>query len=104
MPRKKPVLEKDVEQYLRDAVRSVGGEAYKFTSPNRRSVPDRVCVFPQSDGTVRIVFVECKRPGSTWTEKQKRERDRLLRLGCEVELCDDFTVADEIVSLYGDDV
>lgn len=101
---KKKILERDVELYLRDQVRSVGGEAYKFTSPNRRSVPDRVCVFPHYDsGHSIIVFVECKAPGKTWTEKQARERDRLLLMGAKVELCDSTERADYIVETYRGD-
>lgn len=48
------------------------GIAYKFTSPGRRAVPDRICVVPG-----HCFFVECKATGKDLTESQTRERDRL---------------------------
>lgn len=36
------MLEKDIEAHLTKKVKVAGGVAYKFTSPQRRSVPDRL--------------------------------------------------------------
>lgn len=36
------MLEKKVEEHLCKRVKELGGIAYKFTSPQRRSVPDRL--------------------------------------------------------------
>jgi hypothetical protein len=69
-----------VEEYLRNQVKKIGGIAYKFTSPMRRSVPDRICVFPGDN----IWFVECKAPGKKPTQAQYREMARLIKLGCKV--------------------
>ncbi|MCW3641505.1 PDDEXK family nuclease, partial [Burkholderia cenocepacia] len=63
------MLEKTVETYLVDRVRAAGGDAYKFSSPARVSVPDRIVVFPPA----RIYFVELKRPGGKLTRGQERE-------------------------------
>jgi hypothetical protein len=63
------MLESDLEKKLRAEVKARGGECYKFTSPGRRRVPDRMCVFP---GNV-IVFVEVKRPKKEPTDEQWRE-------------------------------
>lgn len=67
------MLERTVEAYLVKKVKEAGGIAYKFTSPQRRSVPDRICLFPGG----RIVFVEVKAPGKKPTSLQAREHVRL---------------------------
>ncbi|MCW3649139.1 VRR-NUC domain-containing protein, partial [Burkholderia cenocepacia] len=78
------MLEKTVETYLVDRVRAAGGDAYKFSSPARVSVPDRIVVFPPA----RIYFVELKRPGGKLTRGQEREHARLRALGCDVRTLD----------------
>ena len=77
--------EKTVERELVKRVKEEGGIAYKFTSPNRRSVPDRLCLLPGG----KILFVECKRPGAKVTQLQAREHERLRALGFEVVVVDD---------------
>ena len=62
------MLEKEVEDHLVKGVKRMGGLAYKFSSPGKRSVPDRVCVFP----TGYVCFVELKRPGKTATPSQEK--------------------------------
>lgn len=57
-------------------VKSLGGTAYKFTSPQRRAVADRLCVLPYGI----TAFIECKRPGETLSPAQQREEDRLTKL------------------------
>jgi len=67
------VKEKHIEQYLIKRVReTLGGIAYKFVSPGRRSVPDRICVIPKY-----VFFVECKAPGKSSTDAQLREQQKL---------------------------
>lgn len=87
------IREKDVEARLVRKVKAMGGECQKNASVGRRSDPDRrVLLFPGI-----IVFVECKRPGQTWTSAQARERDKLQRLGFIVLLCDSYERVDEII-------
>ena len=74
--------EKDVEKYLIAQVKEMGGLAYKFVSPQRRSVPDRVCVFP----TGIIVFVECKGDFGVLSKGQIREIKRLIDLGASTQV------------------
>ena len=69
--------EHHIESYLVKKIKELGGIPYKFTSPQRRSVPDRMCVLPQG----HVVFVECKRPGAVPTDAQYRELERLSNLG-----------------------
>lgn len=77
-------LEKDVEKAFNDRVKALGGMSEKFTSPNRRSVPDRLVTLP---GGV-MLFVELKRPGAKPTEAQARDHARRRRLGCRVLVID----------------
>ncbi|HDR8931715.1 TPA: VRR-NUC domain-containing protein [Burkholderia vietnamiensis] len=87
------MLEKTVETYLVDRVRAAGGDAYKFTSPQRRSVPDRIVAFPPG----RLYFVELKRPGNKPTKAQLREHERLRALGCDVRVIDSREAVDTFV-------
>jgi len=68
--------ERKIEAYLCQQVKAVGGIAYKFNSPNRRNVPDRICIFPNG----KSIYVECKATGKTPTAGQQREIDRLKDL------------------------
>ena len=71
------MLEKTIEAYLVQKVKEIGGIAYKFTSPQRRSVPDRLCLFPYG----LMIFVEVKAPKKLPTEAQAREILRLQVMG-----------------------
>ncbi|WP_193160490.1 VRR-NUC domain-containing protein [Citrobacter youngae] len=73
-----------IEKHLVDEVKKVGGFAYKFVSPGRRSVPDRIVLLPGG----RIVFVECKAPGKAPRADQVREHKRLRALGFSVVVLD----------------
>lgn len=88
--------ESEIEARLVHRVRQAGGIAYKFTSPSRRSVPDRLCVLP--DGLA--FFVECKRPGEKPTEAQAREHERLRALGQTVLVVDSYESVDQALNLY----
>jgi hypothetical protein len=76
------LLEKDVEAYLVRLVKKIGGTAYKFTSPARRSVPDRMVLLPGA----RIYFVEVKTDTGRLTVNQRRELTRLEKLGFPVRV------------------
>ena len=77
-------LEKDVEAALVRRVKALGGLCEKFTSPGRRSVPDRLVTMP--DG--QIIFVELKRPGGKPTEAQLKDHAKRRELGCDVRVID----------------
>lgn len=74
------MLEKFIEAALVKRVKQLGGTCEKFTSPGRRSVPDRIVTLPGG----RIVFVEVKAPGKKPTELQDRDHGRRREMGCEV--------------------
>jgi len=90
---KKKVSEKTVESYLVGEIRKIGGKAYKFSSPARRSVPDRVCVLPLG----LIIFIECKRPGQKPTKAQAKELKDLHELGHMSVWVDSHEAVDKIV-------
>jgi len=80
-------LEKDVENTLVRRVKSLGGLCEKFTSPGRRSVPDRIITMPPNG---QIIFVELKRPGGKPTDAQLKDHERRRALGCDVRVIDNL--------------
>lgn len=76
--------ESDVEAHLVKRVKERGGIPYKFTSPGRRSITDRLCAMPMGC----VVFVEVKRPGEEPRSDQAREHQRLRELGMRVLVVD----------------
>jgi hypothetical protein len=54
-----PESEKVTELYLANEMLKIGGISFKWTSPGRRGVPDRICIFPCG----LIVFAEIKSEG-----------------------------------------
>ena len=76
------MLEREIEKRLVAKVRSMGGEAIKFTSPASRGWPDRLVIFPGG----RIAFVELKTDKGVLTEIQKSRIAKLERMGCEVHV------------------
>lgn len=78
------IREDSVEQHLVKEVKKAGGIAYKFVSPGKRSVPDRIVLLPGG----RLVFVECKAPGKPPRADQLREHERLRALGFTVVVLD----------------
>jgi hypothetical protein len=116
--------ESAIEEYLVKRTKSRGEIAYKFTSPQRRSVPDRLVlgdadqmaaeldvllykagVMPQltleklREITVQVVergvcFVELKATGQKPTELQEREHEKLRARGFTVRVIDNKEVID----------
>lgn len=88
--------ENKVEQALSKRIKKQGGIPYKFVSPGRNDVPDRLCLLPIVDMYHRAIvnnyvrFVECKAPGKKPRTSQIREHNRLKKLGFNVEILDDI--------------
>jgi hypothetical protein len=78
------MLERDIEKALCKKVKELGGTCEKYTSPSRRSVPDRLIMLPDK----RIIFVECKAPGKVPTIAQKNDHDRRRAMGFDVRVID----------------
>lgn len=88
------MLEKEVEKYLADRVKRLGGRAYKFISPGSSGVPDRLVCLPGG----LIVFVELKAPGKTMSPLQRAQADWLKSRGHLVFVADSKANVDEVVS------
>ncbi len=85
--------ERDIEAYLRDQVKAIGGIAYKFVSPGNAGVPDRLVLLPGG----RVVFVELKAPGRQPTPLQLRQQRRIRDLGFTVLVIDSKEEVDEFI-------
>lgn len=83
------MLERDVEKALCDRVKELGGLCEKFTSPNRKNVPDRVVILPAG----KIIFVELKAPNKKPTKAQERDHNRRRKLGCDVRVINTMEAA-----------
>ena len=92
------MLEKQIEASVCDYAKNCGLLVYKFTSPNRMAVPDRMFVRP--DG--KIFFIEFKREGQKPTPAQDREHERLRGHGVQVFVVDDVKIGQWVIDTWGD--
>lgn len=72
--------EADVEEYLRRRVQGCGGKCWKWVSPGRNGVPDRIVLMP---GGV-VAFVELKAPGKKERADQTYVQCIMRRLSMRV--------------------
>ena len=70
------MLEKQIEAKVCEYAKQRGLLVYKFTSPARAAVPDRLFILPSG----YMFFCEFKREGQKPTPAQQREHHRL---GCQ---------------------
>lgn len=89
-----------VERHLHTQVVKAGGTTYKFVSPGRKNVPDRIVIWPKKlikpgdmsdllgEWRAAVEFVECKAPGKKANPAQAREHVRLMKLNCVVLVLD----------------
>ena len=78
------VLEKEIEKRVCDYAKTKNVLVYKFTSPARAAVPDRLFIYNGS-----VFFIEFKRGGQKPTDAQEREHDRLRQQKINVFVIDD---------------
>lgn len=78
------MLEKHIEAKVCQYARQRGCEAYKFVSPSRAAVPDRLFLAPGG----RCWFIEFKRTGQKASVAQQREHEKLKALGFRVYVVD----------------
>ena len=86
------MLERDIEAYLVKRCKEIGALCDKFTSPQRRSVPDRLITFGG-----RVLFVELKATGKKPTEAQVRDHERRRAAGAEVVWLDSCKAIDNVI-------
>ena len=77
-------LEKDIEKRVCDYAKSLKMLVYKFTSPSRAHVPDRMFITPKGV----VFFIEFKRLGQKPTAAQQVEGDKIRQAGIQVFIVD----------------
>ena len=92
------MLEKDIEAAVCKYAKEKGFEVYKFSSPNRVGVPDRMFI-----GAYQCAFwIEFKREGGTPTPVQEREAGKISSKGFTVYLCDSIAEGKSIIDSEAD--
>lgn len=91
------ISEKQIEQKLVRAVRSMGGICPKLVSPGMDGMPDRMVLLPGG----RIAFAELKAPGKRPRPLQMRRMAQLSRLGFRVYVIDGPGQINEVLQTIG---
>jgi len=86
-------LEKIIEAKVVAHAKKLGMLCYKFTSPSKRSVPDRLLITPAGV----VFFMEIKRKGQKPTPSQAVEIDKIRKQGVAVFVVDDVAVGKAMV-------
>ena len=86
-------LENEIEKKLVDQVKKLGGQAFKFISPNHAGIPDRLVILPGN----KIGFAEIKRPGGKTRRLQDNQIAFLKSLGCMVWVIDNEEKIDKFI-------
>lgn len=82
--------EREIESYLVERVKALGGEVRKVAWIGRRGAPDRLVMLPEL-----LLWVELKRPGAKPRPSQVREHERMRAMGQVVAVIDSFEMVDE---------
>lgn len=91
------MLEKQIEDAVCRYAREKGMLAYKFTSPARSAVPDRLFIAPKGI----CFFCEFKRGGQNPTLAQNREHERLRQQGVSVFVIDNVPDGKAMIDVMG---
>jgi hypothetical protein len=90
------MTESQIERAACLYAKSVGMLAYKFTSPGRAGVPDRLFLTP----TGGVFFVEFKCATGRVSALQKNEHRIIRKHGHEVHVVWDFNQAKQVIDEY----
>ena len=98
--------ERDIESYLVNRVKAVGGEVRKVQWIGRVAAPDRLVMLPKTaHHGPRTIWVELKNPETVKTfpadareRAQAREHRRMRELGQRVEVIGTLEAVEEILS------
>lgn len=74
--------EAQIERWLNERVKDLGGLSFKFTSPDNPGVPDRIYIFPEG----AVYFVELKTEIGRLANVQKWQGSRLSEAGCNYQV------------------
>ena len=96
--------EASIEQAFVKGVKKAGGKAWKFVSPGRSGVPDRIVLLPGG----KVIFVELKTETGALTPRQIEVHNQLRALDFDVRTLydDDATTndVDGVVNVGMDDL
>ena len=92
-PKKQKPLEKSIEAAIGRYAMSKGCLWWKFTSPNNRSVPDRVVITPNGV----VAFLELKRTGKDLTPGQAEKAQNLRDHEAPVDWADNVEKGKRII-------
>ncbi len=95
--------ESEIENYLVDRVKALGGEVRKVAWIGRRGAPDRLVMLPKSETAIwnswsNAIWVELKAPGEKAKPHQKREHDRMTAMGQNVVVIDSIEGVDALLT------
>jgi len=90
------MLEKQIEKKVCDHARSLGFLVYKFTSPQRAAVPDRLLISPNGF----VFFIEFKACGKRPTPAQVREHVRLKTNKAIIHVIDNVDAGNQLIESY----
>lgn len=95
--------ESEIESYLVERVKALGGEVRKVRWIGRRGAPDRIVMLPSwgpylPNPAKGAIWVELKAPGEKAKPHQAREHERMRAMGQRVVIVDSFEGVDEVLS------
>ena len=93
------MLEKNVEKYLVESVRKLGGLCYKFVSPGSQGVPDRIIITAQG----RIIFVELKTEKGILSKIQQYVISQMQLRHADVRVLYGLAQVKELLAEIGDE-
>ena len=88
--------ESAIEQAICRYAKSVGILQFKFTSPNRAGVPDRIFLFPNR----QVIFMEMKTPKGKLSRLQENEIRIIHKYGHCVYVVDSVEQGKEILDSH----
>lgn len=100
--------ESDIESYLIERVKALGGEVRKVKWLGRNGAPDRLVMLPVRewlDNGILVrsfqgntIWVELKAPGEKAKPHQVREHERMRKMSQHVVLIDSFEGVDDLLA------
>ncbi|MCC2249096.1 VRR-NUC domain-containing protein [Virgibacillus sp. AGTR] len=89
--------ESQLEKRLKDKIEQLGGLCFKWVSPGRRGVPDRICILPRG----RTLFVEMKAPDGKLSPLQEKRIQELEKRKHEVYVLESKQQVDNFIKEIG---
>lgn len=96
--------ESDIEDYLTKQCKDQGWMAEKFTSPSKRSVPDRMVTTQRNTHFPGgfVFFIELKAPGKSATKAQKADHVIRRARGNLVMVCDSYEQVNTAIAIVAE--